>query len=182
MAATATVLLTGVGLWAAPEKTKEIDPAWAKMLVQVKSTFDGTMQPCYFWAPEAAKTNAVPLIVGLHTWSYDYRATSHYQTVLDYARKRGWAMLGPNFRGPNKTPPACGGDPAVQDIVDAVNYAKAHVKIDSARVYIVGGSGGGHMTLLMLGRHPEIFAAVKCIINFWQNLKRNWRLNIVKMF
>jgi len=26
-------------------------------------------------------------------------------------------------------------------------------------VYIAGGSGGGHMTLLMLGRHPEIFAA-----------------------
>ena len=68
-------------------------------------------------------------------------------------------MVGPNFRGPNKTPPACGGDPAVQDIVDAVNYAKAHAKIDDKRVYIVGGSGGGHMTLLMLGRHPEVFAA-----------------------
>ena len=129
------------------------------MLVQVKSTLDGTMQPCYFWAPEAARTNAVPLIVGLHTWSFDYRATSHYKTVLDYAKKHGWAMVGPNFRGPNKTPPACGGDPAVQDIVDAVNYAKSHTKIDAARVYIVGGSGGGHMTLLMLGRHPEIFAA-----------------------
>ena len=160
--AIACSLLAGTGLLAAnakPAKPAKIDPAWAKILVQVKSTLDGTLQPCYFWAPEAAKTKAVPLIVGLHTWSYDYKATSHYQTVLDYAKKNGWAMLGPNFRGPNKTPPACGGDPAVQDIVDAVNYAKAHVKIDPARVYIVGGSGGGHMTLLMLGRHPEIFAA-----------------------
>ena len=160
--AIACSLLAGTGLLAAnakPAKPAKIDPAWAKILVQVKSTLDGTLQPCYFWAPEAAKTKPVPLIVGLHTWSYDYKATSHYQTVLDYAKKNGWAMLGPNFRGPNKTPPACGGDPAVQDIVDAVNYAKAHVKIDPARVYIVGGSGGGHMTLLMLGRHPEIFAA-----------------------
>ena len=46
----------------------------------------------------------------------------------------------------------------MQDIVDAVNYAKSHAKIDEKRVYIIGGSGGGHMTLLMAGRHPEIWA------------------------
>ena len=159
VASLSSAMLSGTGLMAAPVKPTELDPAWAKILVQVKSTLDGTLQPCYFWAPDESKTNAVPLIVGLHTWSADYRQTSHYATVLKYARAKGWAMVGPNFRGPNKTPPACGGDPAVQDIVDAVNYAKAHVKIDPARVYIVGGSGGGHMTLLMLGRHPEIFAA-----------------------
>ena len=159
IALVAAALFSGTGLLTAHAKPTKMDNAWEKILVQIESTLDGTLQPCYFWAPEAAKTNAVPLIVGLHTWSYDYKATSHYSTVLDYAKKHGWAMLGPNFRGPNKTPPACGGDPAVQDIVDAVNYAKAHVKIDPARVYIVGGSGGGHMTLLMLGRHPEIFAA-----------------------
>lgn len=153
------LLLADLSLIMASAKPTEPDPSWEKILVQVKSTLDGTLQPCYFWVPEAAKTNAVPLIVGLHTWSHDYRSTSHYVAVLSYAQKRGWAMVGPNFRGPNKTPPACGGDPAVQDIVDAVNYAKAHVKIDPARVYIAGGSGGGHMTLLMLGRHPEIFAA-----------------------
>jgi len=141
------------------QKPKDWDARWAKLLVQVESTLDHTLQPCYFWAPAKARTEAVPLVVGLHTWSADYRQTDHYRTVLDYAQKQGWAMVGPNFHGPNKTPPACGGDPAVQDIVDAVNYAKAQVKVDSERVYIVGGSGGGHMTLLMLGRHPEIFAA-----------------------
>ena len=128
------------------------------LLVQVKSSLDGTMQPCWFWAPEKARSEAVPLIVGLHTWSTDYRHKSNYADSLAYARKMGWAMVGPNFRGPNKTPPACGGDPAVQDIVDAVNYAKGRVKIDESRVYIVGGSGGGHMTLLMAGRHPELWA------------------------
>lgn len=128
------------------------------LLVQVKSTYDGTMQPCWFWAPEKAKTEPVPLVVGLHTWSADYKQKSHYSTSLIYAKKHGWAMVGPNFRGPNKTPQACGGEPAVQDIVDAVNYAKSRVKIDPKRVYILGGSGGGHMTLLMAGRHPEIWA------------------------
>ncbi|MDO5318259.1 MAG: prolyl oligopeptidase family serine peptidase [bacterium] len=139
-------------------KPKDWDSFWSKIFVRVKSSLDGTLQPCYFWAPEMAKTTAVPLVVGLHTWSADYRQVGHYRTTLDYAREKGWAMVGPNFRGPNKTPPACGGEPAVQDIVDAIEYAKAHVKIDPKRIYIIGGSGGGHMTLLMLGRHPEIFA------------------------
>jgi len=141
------------GTAVAADKRRE----WTGLLRQVPSTLDGTPQPCYFWSPEQAQ--AVPLVVGLHTWSGDYRQLDHYRTVLKEAKKRGWAFVGPNFRGPNKTPPACGGDPAVQDIVDAVDYAKRTVKIDAARVYIIGGSGGGHMTLLMLGRHPEVFAA-----------------------
>ena len=139
-------------------RAKKHEPFGDELLVHVKSSLDGTMQPCWFWAPEKAKSEAVPLVVGLHTWSPDYKMKSNYAPAFEYARKNGWAMVGPNFRGPNKTPPACGGDPAVQDIVDAVNYAKSHAKIDEKRVYIIGGSGGGHMTLLMAGRHPEIWA------------------------
>ena len=134
-------------------------PEWQAGIVKVKSTLDGTDQPCHFWAPEKASSEAVPLIVGLHTWSHDYTLLSPYRTVRDFAKKSGWAFVGPNFRGPNNKPQGCGSDLAVQDIVDAVNYAKGRVKIDDSRVYIIGGSGGGHMTLLMLGRHPEIFAA-----------------------
>ena len=132
---------------------------WLGLLRQVPSTADGTMQPCYFWAPEKAETETVPLVIGLHTWSGDYRQLDHYVSVCKEARRRGWAFLGPNFRGANDHPAACGGDLAVQDIVDAIAYAKRTVKIDDRRVYIIGGSGGGHMTLLMVGRHPELFAA-----------------------
>ena len=138
--------------------SRRVSEEWRKLLVQVKSTLDGTMQPCWFWAPEKANTESVPLVVGLHTWSGDYTFTGSYAPSLQYAQKNGWAFVGPNFRGPNSTPEACGGEAAVQDIVDAVNYAKDRVKIDAKRVYIIGGSGGGHMTLLMAGRHPEIWA------------------------
>jgi pimeloyl-ACP methyl ester carboxylesterase len=127
-------------------------------LVHVVSTFDGTRQPCWFWAPCEASVRPVPLVVCLHTWSRSYRAADNYRTVFEYARAHGWAFLGPHFRGPNKTPAACGGDAAVQDIVEAVAYAKKRVKIDSARVTIIGGSGGGHMALLMVGRHPDLWA------------------------
>ena len=132
---------------------------WAALRVDVRSSRDGTLQPCYFWAPERAKSAPVPLVVGLHTWSGDIGRYSNYKPVLAEARRRGWAFVGPNFRGSNDTPAGCGSDLAVQDIVDAVGYAKSRVRIDSRRVYIIGGSGGGHMTLLMLGRHPEVFAA-----------------------
>ena len=134
-------------------------PKWEADLVQVKSSIDGTMQPCWYWVPEAASKTAVPLIVGLHTWSADYNQIGHYRTVQREAKRRGWAFVGPNFRGPNSTPAGCGSDLAVQDIEDAVEYVKHRCKIDADRVYIIGGSGGGHMTLLMLGRRPGLFAA-----------------------
>jgi len=140
-------------------KTLNAEPPADVELVRVRSSLDGSDQLCWFWAPEKAKTEAVPLIVGFHTWSYDYTAFNSYASVYKAAKERGWAFVGPNFRGPNKTPDGCGSDRAVQDIVDAVGYAKARVKVDPSRVYLIGGSGGGHITLLMLGRHPEIFAA-----------------------
>jgi dipeptidyl aminopeptidase/acylaminoacyl peptidase len=117
------------------------------------------MQPCWYWVPEKANKTAVPLIVGLHTWSADYKKINHYVTVQKEAKRRGWAFVGPNFRGKNATPEGCGSDLAVQDIEDAVEYAKSNCKIDADRVYIIGGSGGGHMTLLMLGKKPGLFAA-----------------------
>lgn len=131
---------------------------WEPLYREITSSLDGTLQPCYFWAPEKATSEPVPLVVGLHTWSGSWRDAGHYAPALDYAQQHGWAMVGPNFRGPNKTPDGCGSEKAVQDIVDAVDYAKRQVKIDEKRIYIVGGSGGGHMTLLMAGRHPEIWA------------------------
>jgi pimeloyl-ACP methyl ester carboxylesterase len=127
-------------------------------LVQIKSTFDGTLEPCWFWHPEKAKIERVPLVVALHTWSYGYKAKSAVRPVFEYAVKHGWAYLAPNFRGPNNTYNACGGKAARQDIVDAVEYAKRTIKIDESRIYIIGGSGGGHMALLMAGTHPEIWA------------------------
>ena len=139
-------------------RPKDWKTSWAPILRKVKSTYDGTEQPLYFEAPAKAKSEPVPLIVGLHTWSSDIHSTGNYVPAREWAKSHGWAFVGPHFRGANNHPEACGGEPAVQDIVDAVEYAKVHAKIDAKRIYIVGGSGGGHMTLLMAGRHPEIWA------------------------
>ncbi|MCB1122791.1 MAG: prolyl oligopeptidase family serine peptidase, partial [Verrucomicrobiae bacterium] len=71
-----------------------------------------------------------------------------------------WFLIHPNFRGKNKTPEALGSDLAVGDIVSAVEYMKSNYNIDENRIYLCGTSGGGHMSLLMAGRHPEIWAGV----------------------
>ena len=133
-----------------------IPPEWRERLVSIRSSLDGSDQPAYFVAPK--KGGKAPLFVGLHTWSYDLTNLAHYPDELKWCQAHGWAFIAPNFRGPNSTPAGCGSDLAVQDIVDAVAWAKAHADVDPDRVYIMGGSGGGHMTLLMAGRHPELWA------------------------
>ncbi len=138
-----------------------VKPAWSNLEIRVTSTLDGSAQPGYLYVPPAAKERKVPLLVVLHSWSLGYDFTrSPGEFGLSESVKRGWAFYYPHFRGPNDCPEACGSDLAVQDIVDGIAYAKAHANIDSDRIYLLGGSGGGHMALLMAGRHPEIWAGV----------------------
>jgi len=137
-------------------------PSKATCLYQVKSTLDGELQPVYFYAGRLRNGERLPLYVQNHSWSYPNSTFTDKQIaeMIATADREGHAFLLPNFRGPNNNPKACGSDYAVQDIVDAIDWAKKQAPIDDDRVYIIGGSGGGHMALLMAGRHPEIFAGV----------------------
>ena len=110
-----------------------------------------------FYAPEFE--GAVPLVVALHSWSADYKQTLHAD-IEAWCVEQGWAYLHPNFRGRNRTPEATGSELVVEDIVSAVAYAKRVARIDASSIYLVGTSGGGYASLLMAGRHPEIWAGV----------------------
>ena len=132
--------------------------------VQITSSKDGTQQPALFYVPPgaAAADNGprVPLLVFLHAWSDEYTSPAGRTEALDESRKRGWILIAPNFRGANNHPGACGSDEAVQDVIDSVNYAKQHALVDEKRVYLVGSSGGGFMSLLMATRAPQLWTAV----------------------
>ena len=117
---------------------------------------DGTDQPALYM-PSTSSEKA-PLLVALHQWSGDYKTKAYDESVFWCIEKK-WHFIQPNFRGPNKTPQAMGSDLVVGDILKAVEYAKANGKVDDKRIYLLGCSGGGHATLLMSGRHPEIWAA-----------------------
>lgn len=124
--------------------------------IDVRSTADSTLQPSYLYVPER-KTAPAPLAVMLHTWSYDLEQRD--TTVEHEAAKRGWLLLAPNFRGRNDHPGACGSPAAQQDILDAVTWVRSHYAVDGRRIYLLGLSGGGYMTMLMASRHPEPWAA-----------------------
>ncbi len=114
------------------------------------------MQPALICA--ASGTEARPLAVCLHTWSYGLEQPCEH--FLEQCRKRNWHFVFPHFRGPNWTPEACGSDLVVSDLEDIVHYMKKHYPVDENRIYLVGGSGGGHASLLMAGRKPELWSAV----------------------
>ncbi len=120
------------------------------------ASIDDSMQPAlYFRAPGAAPR---PLVVGLHTWSFDHlNGVERYASICE---GKGFDFIYPKFRGANRTPEACGSELVVSDIADAALWAKTQANIDPARVYLIGGSGGGHAALLLAGRRPELWTAV----------------------
>ena len=118
---------------------------------------DGTMQPALL--QKAVSQEPRPLVVALHTWSY-WHLNSKSAHYFEPCAKLDWHCIYPAFRGPNVNPDACGSDLVVGDIVAAVEYAKSICNVDEKHVYLIGGSGGGHLALLMAGRHPELWTAV----------------------
>ncbi len=129
--------------------------------ILVKSTLDSSMQPSIFYKSETNEKR--PLLVGLHTWSHD--RFNQINNMLPYAQKHDFNLLLPEFRGDNlKTNPsctqACGSIYAKQDIKDAIDYVINKENIDSENIFLLGLSGGGHMSLLMAGFCPEYFKAI----------------------
>lgn len=133
---------------------------WPKGVTDVEyvSTGDGTQQPALAYA--AKSTDRRPLLVGLHTWSGNYRQGGGEEVFARWCVDMDWHFIHPDFRGPNWTPDALGSDLMVADITSAVEYMKRTHAVDSDRIYLVGVSGGGHAAMLMAGRRPEIWAGV----------------------
>ena len=143
------VLLAAISSVTASERKK----------IWVQSTFDKSRQPSYLILPTGydVASKPVPLLVSLHTWSGNLEQRNKELEVL--ADRKGWIYLFPDFRGANQHPLACGSTAACQDILDAVQWVSNHHQVDRKRIYLTGVSGGGHMTMLMVGRYPKPWAA-----------------------
>jgi dipeptidyl aminopeptidase/acylaminoacyl peptidase len=123
--------------------------------LQVVSTLDGASEQALYHHPQ--RSGKVPLVVGLHTWSHD--RFNQVENMLPLCGERGWALLLPEFRGPNlSTNPrarqACASPCAKQDIFDALDMVINERSIDTERIFLLGGSGGGHMALMIAGNAP----------------------------
>lgn len=123
--------------------------------VRFVSTGDGSEQPALWLPPEAQRP--APLLVVVHSWSLGYLQHTGIPFAA-WADANGWAMIAPDFRGANVGPESTGSDLAVQDVVDAIDFAVGQGDVDEERVFVIGYSGGGMMSLLVAGRHPDRFA------------------------
>jgi dienelactone hydrolase len=121
--------------------------------ILVVNSLDGVAEPVWF-LPNPSSEPA-PLLVHLHSWS----ARLGDASLARECAKRGWSFLSPNFRGPNNRPEACASPFAIRDILDAVAYAQKNTRVDPRRIYLLGGSGGGHMTLMMAQAAPNLWSA-----------------------
>ena len=133
---------------------------WPDQVVEITypAQADNSKQPALMYA--AGSQEARPLLVGLHTWSGNYKQGGAQATYARWCIDNGWHFIHPNFRGPNKSAEACGSDLVVSDIVDAVAHMVAQHNVDPTRVYLIGCSGGGHAALLMAARAPQLWAGV----------------------
>ncbi len=134
--------------------------AWERAVPQVQritinSSSDTTSQPALFF--DSGSDKKKPLLLVLHSWKADYQQ----QFSIPYgvwAVKNDWVFIHPDYRGEFKSPQATASEYAVRDVLDAVEYARKNANVDDKRIYIAGFSGGGMMTLIMVGRYPQIWA------------------------
>ena len=137
-----------------------------KSQVVTYKSFDGTLISAVVTMPANLKRDGSnPAIVQPHGGPTG-QAQDGYSRYATALASRGYIVIQPNFRGSTGYGKAFqeanfkdlgGGD--LKDTVAAKTFLVASGYVDPKRVGIFGGSYGGFMTLMALGRTPDEFAA-----------------------
>lgn len=92
-------------------------------------------------------------------------AVDHYNASAQAWLDAGFAYASLNYRGSVTFGRAfregfwnAGGDREIEDVSAAIAWLRAQGLADPASTFVTGASYGGHMTLLSVGRLPELFA------------------------
>ena len=99
-------------------------------------------------------------------WHYMYYYSNSY-AMNQYLASRGYVVLSVNYRSGigygrdfREAPGRAGrGASEYQDVVAAGKFLQSRAEVDPKRVGLWGGSYGGYLTALGLGRNSDIFAA-----------------------
>ena len=143
------------------------DPAQmpASNLVHYKSA-DGTVISAFLWLPNGLKRDgSAPGVVLPHGGPTGQTTDSFNRTAIALA-SRGYVVIAPNPRGSTGYGKAFqlanikdlgGGD--LVDEVYATKFMVATGYVNPRKIGITGGSYGGYMTLMAIGKTPDIWAA-----------------------
>jgi dipeptidyl aminopeptidase/acylaminoacyl peptidase len=134
-------------------------------LVHYKS-FDGKLISAFMWMPLSLKHDGTnPAIVLPHGGPTGQTLDTLNRTAAALA-SRGYVCIAPNVRGSTGYGIAFqkanyqdlgGGD--LQDEVFATKFLVDSGYVDAKKIGITGGSYGGFMTLMAIGKTPEVWAA-----------------------
>jgi dipeptidyl aminopeptidase/acylaminoacyl peptidase len=99
----------------------------------------------------------------MHGWHGQVK-TSHSDNIPDKT-EHGYFVIEPEMRGRGDSTgtPDCNGW-EMQDVIDAVEFAKVHYRdrITSPEIVLLsGGSGGGGNVYALVGKYPDYFAAAR---------------------
>jgi dipeptidyl aminopeptidase/acylaminoacyl peptidase len=140
-------------------------PLPPSQIVHYKS-FDGKIISALFWVPfNLRRDGSNPALVMPHGGPTG-QMVDYWNTEVAALTSRGYICIAPNPRGSTgyglnfqkaNFQDLGGGD--LKDEVAAVDFLKATGYVDPKKIGITGGSYGGFMTLMAIGKTPDIWAA-----------------------
>lgn len=111
-----------------------------------------------------------------------------FRSMFQYMLANGYSIFAPNFRGSTgygssftKLVEGDWGEGPRLDCVAGIEWLFEQGISDRDKLFVVGGSYGGYMTLLLAGRHPEYFRAavdifgVSNLFTFINSVPEHWK-------
>lgn len=159
-------------------------------------TRDGLIVHGYITIPKnAAKNHKVSLIINPHGGPYGVRDSWGFNPETQLFASRGYATLQVNYRGSGgygKEFFLAGskqiGRNMLNDLEDAVAYAKTLEFIDDQKIAIYGASYGGLATLGSLVKTPELYTCgidyvgVSNLFTFYKSFPEYWKPYLKQMY
>jgi len=134
-------------------------------LVSYRS-FDGMMISAFVWVPLNQKRDGKSAAVVMPHGGPTGQTVDSFNGRAELLASRGFVVIAPNVRGSTgygmnfqnaNIEDLGGGD--LKDEIAGVDFLKASSFIDPKRVGIWGGSYGGFMTLMAIGKSPSVWSA-----------------------
>ncbi|NDI34420.1 S9 family peptidase [Chengkuizengella sediminis] len=117
-----------------------------------------------------------------------------FRALFQFLTYYGYSVVMPNFRGSTgyglsftKMVEQEWGEGPRLDSIEVLEYLFENNKADRDKIFLMGSSFGGYMSLLLHGRHPEYFKAVVDIFGignlftFIESVPEHWKLGMHKL-
>jgi dipeptidyl aminopeptidase/acylaminoacyl peptidase len=137
----------------------------SSQLVHYRS-FDGKIISAFVWVPFNLKRDGSNPAVVLPHGGPTGQTTDYFSRTVVALVTRGYVCIAPNVRGSTgygiefqkaNYKDLGGGD--LQDEVFAAKFLQATGYVDARKIGITGGSYGGYMTMMAIGKTPDVWAA-----------------------